>query len=61
MSSLSESEAKEFHSAYVTGFIGFCGHRDRCTLVALYVEALVLRTKETALFTACGFGHLAIK
>jgi light-harvesting complex 1 beta chain len=23
MSSLSESEAKEFHSAYVTGFIGF--------------------------------------
>jgi len=23
MSSLSESEAKEFHSAYVTGLIGF--------------------------------------
>ena len=25
MSSLSESEAKEFHSAYVTGLIGFVG------------------------------------
>ena len=25
MSSLSESEAKEFHSAYVTGLIGYVG------------------------------------
>ena len=44
MSSLSESEAREFHSAYLTGFAGFWQRASRA-LVALYVEALVLRTK----------------
>ena len=38
MSSLSESEAKEFHSAYITGFIGF-------TIIASAAHALLYMWK----------------
>ena len=38
MSSLSESEAREFHSAYITGFIGF-------TIIAITAHALLYMWK----------------
>ena len=60
MSSLSDSEAKEFHSAYVTGTSRLCGHRDRCTLLALRVEALVLRTKEPLVHSVWPKNHRRI-